>query len=350
MTETADQQYPKTAGARRRFDIALVGCGGVAQMHLEGYAAHPERVRVVAACDVDLDRAKAAACRWGIPHAFPSLQGMIEAAEWEVAVVCTPTPVREAVVQALAASGKHLLVEKPLADSLQKAQRMVTACRSADVLLAVDQNFRHHYPFEQARGLIAAGRLGIVRGIAHQDLFFRQDVGWRTQCPRHALSVMGIHWLDGFRWLLGSEARSVACQTHASAAILCAGETDAHVQITFQNGAIVTYVQSFSSPLPRTETRVVGDEGLLVLHYRGAALYERDTGREPVERWPNPYAGANKPESAFVSLNHLLTAIESGQEPPNSGRDNLRTVALLEAAYRSASEQRVVDLSDEDAE
>lgn len=347
MGNSAGQHHPRTSSVGQRHNIALVGCGGVAQMHLEGYAAHPERVRVVAACDVDADRAEAAARRWSIPALFPSLQAMIEGAEWEVAVVCTPTPVREAVVQALAAAGKHLFVEKPLADSHEEAQRMVAACRSAGVRLAVDQNFRYHYPFDQARTLIAAGRLGAVHGIMHQDLFFRQDSGWRTDCPRHALSVMGIHWLDGFRWLLGSEARSLLCRTHASTAIECAGETDAHVQIAFRNGVTVTYVQSFSSPAPRTETRVLGDEGLLVLDYHGAALYQRETGREPVERWPNPFAGSNKPESVFVGLNHLLTALETGEEPPNSGRDNLRTVALLEAAYRAASDQRVVDLSDE---
>jgi predicted dehydrogenase len=160
---------------------------------------------------------------------------------------------------------------------------------------------------------------------------------------------MGIHWLDGFRRLLDSEARSILCRTHRSPAIACAGETEAHVQISFQNDATVSYVQSFSSPLARTETLIQGEEGLLVLDYHGAALYRQEAGREPVERWTNPFGGANKPESVFIGLDHLLRAMETGEEPPNSGRDNLRTVALLEAAYRSAAERRVVDLPDEGA-
>src|SRR5262249_25757461 len=157
--------------------------------------------------------------------------------------------VREAVVREAAAAGKHLFVEKPLADSYEEAQRMVVACEGAGVRLAVDQNFRYHYPFHQARAVIDAGRLGRVLGITHQDLFLRQDSGWRTGCPRHALAVMGIHWLDGLRWMLRSEARSLLCRTPRSAAIECAGETDALLQIDFENGVSAAYVQSFSSPI-----------------------------------------------------------------------------------------------------
>jgi predicted dehydrogenase len=328
--------------AGRQFDIALVGCGGVSEMHLQGYAQHPERVRVVAACDVDDTRAEATARRWGIPRVFPTLAAMIEGADWEVAVVCTPTPVREAVVEGLAAAGKQMFVEKPMADSLGEAERMVAACERAGVRLAVDQNFRYHYPFDLARRLIEEGRLGAVHGVTHQDLFFRQDSGWRTRCPRHALAVMGIHWLDGFRWLLRSEARSLLCRTHHSPAIDCAGETDAFLQIAFDNGAAAAYVQSFSSPLARTETLIAGAEGLLSLSHAGAALFQRGSGQQPVESWANPYAGSNKPEATFVCLDQLLTAIETGHEPLNSGRDNLRTVALLDAAYRSAAEEGLV--------
>lgn len=333
----------------KRFDIAVVGCGGVSQMHFEGYAPHSDRVHVVAACDLDPSRAAAAAQRWGVPAVFPSLEEMIAGASWEVAVVCTPTPVREAVVTALAAAGKHVFVEKPMADSYDEARRMVAACREAGVRLAVNQNFRYHYPFSQARELIAAGRLGQVLGITHHDLFFRQDRGWRTGQQRHALAVMGIHWLDGFRWTLDDEARSLLCRTHSSQTINCAGETEAFVQIAFAKGASVSYVQSFCSPFARTETVIIGEQAALLLNYPGAALYTKESGREGhrgaavvPERWPNPLAGANKPEASFVGLNHLLAAIETGQEPPNSGQDNLQTVALLDACYRSADEGEMV--------
>ena len=325
------------------YRVALVGCGGVSEMHLDGCALHPERVRVVAACDPDSARLAHIQQKYGIPAGFPSVAQMIAEAGWEVAIVCTPTSVREPVVAALAAAGKHVFVEKPLASSLAEAERMVATCASAGVQLAVDQNFRYHYPFYLAKERIAQGVVGPVTGILHQDLFFRQDRGWRTQERRHALAVMGVHWLDGFRWILDSDANVVFCQTRSSPAIECAGETDATVQIGFDNGTVASYVQSFSSAVSRTETLIVGERGVLKLTYDGLTLHERG-GAQPSATWANPFSGAGKPQSAFEGLNQLLLALEQEREAISNGQDNLKTMTLLEAAYRSAAEGHVITL------
>lgn len=326
------------------FYIAIVGCGNVSRMHFDAYLPHLDRVRVVAVCDPLRERVEEVQQRYGIEQGFVSLDEMIRKVSWEVGVVCTPTPVRKQTVSALAKAGKHVFVEKPFADTLEEAEQMVTACERAGVKLAVNQNFRYHYPFDRARDLIEQGRIGRVLSVSHQDLMFRQDSGWRIKSDRHALSVMGIHWLDGFRWMLRDEATSIVCETRSSAAIECAGETDASVQVLFEGGAVATYVESFSSPFKRTETVVVGDEGALVLSYQGAALYSKDNRAEPKERWDNPYSNTNKPRATFKDLDILLTAIEQGSRPSNDGRDNLRTVALLDGAYRSASEHRAISL------
>jgi len=330
----------------KRFDIAMVGCGGVSRMHFDGYLAHPERVRVVAACDPHEQRVKAAQEKYGFSRACSSVEEMIDQGGWDVAVVCTPTPVREEVVGALASAGKHAFVEKPLADSYEEAARMVATCAAAGVKLAVNQNFRYHYAFDIAKRVIGEGSLGNVLTVAHQELMFRQDSGWRTECARHALAVMGVHWLDGFRWMLGREAKSIVCQTHSSSAIDCVGETDAIAHIVFEGGTSVSYVESFSSPARRMETLAIGERGALKLGYEGATLYHKDERQESVERWENPYGRAAKPESARQALDELLLSLERDTEPSNSGHDNLKTIALLEGAYRSAAEKRVVAFRD----
>lgn len=324
--------------------IAVIGCGGVSAMHFDAYRRHPERVQAVAVCDPNLEAAQRAGEQNGVVQAFGSVEELIQGADWDVGIVCTPTSVREPVVRALAAAGKHVFVEKPLADSWGEAERMVAACAEGGVKLAVDQNFRTHYPFDRARQVVAEGRLGRVLTILHQDLMFRQDQGWRAELPRYAMSVMGIHWLDGFRLLLGQEAASVVCHTHSSPQIACAGETEATAQIVFEGGTVATYVESFTSPVSRCETLIQGERGTLKLDYTEAAFWDAGAGREPSERWDNPHAGREKPESVFGALNQLLTAIEQGAEPPNSGRDNLKTVALLDAAYRSAETGQAVRL------
>ncbi len=170
----------------------------------------------------------------------------------------------------------------------------------------------------------------------------RRDTGWRVTAKRHALSVMGVHWFDGFRWLLTEEATSLLCTTYASPSIHATGESDGFVQITFANGAVANLVESFSSPVSKTETVVIGEAGSLVLKYDGLARYDLEHRSTPVEQWENPLRGRNKPEATFVDINLLFTALEEGTVPPNSGRDNLGTIALLDGAYRSAREGRVV--------
>jgi D-apiose dehydrogenase len=325
-------------------NIAVVGCGNVSAMHFDGYLAHPGRVRVVAACDPVPERRAWAEKEHGVPHTYASVEELLShdanGEYFDVAVVCTPSEVREPAVAALAAAGKHIMTEKPLAPTLAEAQRLVALTDQAGVLLAVNQNFRDHYSFGIAARLIAGGEIGAVRGITQLDLMFRQDQGWRIQQPRHALSVMGVHWLDGFRQLVPADATRVLARTFSSPAIDCAGETDAFVQIDF--GSVpVSYVESFSSRVTVADTIVVGDRGTLRFGY-GQLVRTNDTG---TERWNNPYAGAGKPESAFRSLERLLDAIDTGGTPGNSGQDNLKTIALLEAAYASADQNRPVELT-----
>ena len=220
--------------------------------------------------------------------------------------------------------------------------QMVEVCEQHGAILGVDQNFRYHYPFHIARDLIAQGAIGALNNIAHRDLFVRQDGGWRIEQTRHALMVMGVHWLDGIRWITGRDAASIYAQMRSSDAVNCAGETEANVQLSFDDGPIADYFQSFSAAVNQTQTLVIGTEGTLILDYNGVQLHRR--GHEMQSFDNADYAAENKPESAFACLNELLCAARENREASNSGRDNLKTIALLEAAYRSARDNCIVSL------
>ncbi len=321
--------------------LALIGCGGVSSMHLEGCQRHPDRVRVVAACDPDANMRQKRQSEYDIPFGCATFEEL-QNTDWDAAIICTPTSVRQSVVETLARAGKPLFIEKPFAASYEEARAMVEVAEKYGAMLAIDQNFRFHYPFHTARQLIAGDEIGAVSNILHCDWFFRQDAGWRIEQPRHAMMVMGVHWLDGLRWILDCDATSVFCQTHSSDSVNCTGETEANVLLQFTNGTIANYSQSFSSAINQTETTIIGETGTLVVNYNGVTLHKR--GQE-VQRWDNAkYAGENKPESAFAGLEELLSAIENKIKPANSGRDNLKTIALLEASYQSAQSGQMVNL------
>ena len=330
----------------KQFRIAIIGCGGISAMHLAAYTAHAERAKIVATCDIIPQRAEQAKQTCGADDAFASVEETIAGADFEVAVVCTPTPVRQQIVAPLAAAGKHIFIEKPLADSIHEAQRMVALCESAGAKMAIDQTFRYYYPFEMARAQIAAGRIGKPISIIHRELAFRQDRGWRPTCARHALAVMGVHWMDGFRWMLGCEANEVRAVTHSSPAIECVGETDANVEILFDNDTAVSYVQSFSSCGRFTDTVVIGEAGALKFDHETMHLHAIGQDDGPVESWDNPFCGRGNVETTFKLLNELLVAIETDTTPPNGCVDNLKTISLLEAAWRSAEASASIFLQD----
>lgn len=328
-----------TGPAKHR--IAIIGCGVVSEMHFRGYLAHPDRVEIVAAVDPSPERRQWVTDTFSIPATFASIGEALEGADIDVAVVSTPSHVRLEAVEELARAGVHVFVEKPLADGVAAATRIVEAADAAGVLLAVDQNFRYHYAFGHARDAIRDGRIGRVVSVDHRELMWREVTGWRAEQVHHSLSVMGVHWFDGFRHILGREADWLVATTHRSAALDAAGETDASIHIRFGDVG-VNYTQSFSSRVERVETIVIGEEGTLLLDYDHLEIHTADG----VETIANPWAGSGKPESAYLGLDDLLTAIDTGGAPTNSGVDNLRTLSLLEGAYRSAETGELVRFQD----
>jgi len=317
----------------KRHRIAVVGAGGVSAMHFDGFRMRPDRIDVVAVVDPSAERREWAQSTYGVPHAFASIAEALAGVDFDVAVVCTPSHVRVESVRELAAGGKHILVEKPFADGIAEALELVRIADEAGVQLAVDQNFREHYGFELARELIQAGRIGRVRVINHRELMHRVDEGWRNDQPHHALMVMGVHWLDGFRRLIEGDADWLVARTFSSPSIPAVGETDANVQIHFGD-VTVTYTDSFASWITQWDTVILGDEG--TLHISGGVITL--AGPNGSEVFENELStGENKPLTAYKALANLLDAVETGIEAPNSGRDNLKTVSLIDGVYRSAA-------------
>ena len=82
----------------KQFAVAIIGCGNVSRMHFEAYLRHPERIKIAAVCDSIPESIDEVRRVYGIEQGFVALEEMITQAEWEVAIVCTPTPVRKQVV------------------------------------------------------------------------------------------------------------------------------------------------------------------------------------------------------------------------------------------------------------
>jgi predicted dehydrogenase len=324
----------------KKYKVGIVGVGGVSELHFVGYKDHPERIEISALCDPNSEALHAKADKYGVPQRFTDLNDFIKNSGVDAVVVCTPTSIRKEILFPIIEAGLPIFCEKPFSDTLAEAAEITEKAKKHGVPITINQNFRRHFPFELVKGIVADGKIGHVTSILFTNLMFRQDVGWRLEEKRHALSVMGIHWFDGFRLILGSEAKSVVAQNRSSSAIHCVGETDGTVQVVFENNTVVTYIQSFSSALSKTEMIVIGETGTIVAANGKVSLY-RGKEKTPEQTWEN---NVSREVATFEGINHLFTSIETGVEAPNSSLDNLKTVTLLDAAYVSAEEQRIVDL------
>jgi predicted dehydrogenase len=299
---------------------------------------------MVAACDVDSDLLDKACTTFDIPLRFSRVEDLAASDEVDVVIVITPPHIRMAVAQPLLESGKHLLVEKPFTESMDEARAIVDLAQRLDRHVAVNQNYRWFGATLHIRELIQQGRIGAPTYAVINDCVWRDEVsGWRKDTNRLALAVMGVHWLDRFRWLLDDDAVAVTSITAARDTLASGGENETTSIIEFSRGAMATLTHSWSSQTRGATNfqQYDGPQGSLTLHKESdITLY----AGEDQETWSYD---RDFTASFGESLTRLLDAIDSGQEAPHSARDNLNTMALLEACYQSAAEKRRVEIAPE---
>ena len=320
--------------------IGLVGAGGISRLHLEGIARHPERTQAVALCDPEAKALRQRGAEFGVERLYTELESMIADAGIDAAIVCTPTHIRSNVVLPLIQAGIPVLCEKPFAETYAEAAAIERAAREHGVPVAVNQNFRRHFTFTLARALLDQGRLGKPLHLTQIAGHLRRDVGWRLERHRYVMAVMSIHWLDGYRVLFGEEPETVYCRAVNSPATPGGDDTAVSVVLGFPSGAVACLSESFSSFARISGCGLDCERGGLRLGYQ--TLEEIRQGAEPVEH-TNPF---DKAEATWYLLDELLRAVEERREPETSATDNLKSMRILEAAYRSIDEERPVRLEE----
>ena len=146
--------------------LGIVGAGIWGAMHARAYAQNP-MAELVAVCDLDVGRARLLAEKYAIPKVFTSVDEMLEEGLDGISVA-TPDHAHTAVVLKAAARGVHILVEKPLATTVEECAAMITAAKQAGVFLMVDWHNRWNPPYYYAWQAIRNGELGDVSYIYYR--------------------------------------------------------------------------------------------------------------------------------------------------------------------------------------
>jgi predicted dehydrogenase len=338
---------------RQSYTIGVIGAGGIVlESHLPAYAGRGWKIaRIASRTRASAERA---ARDFDIPASSDRWQDVIADDAVEVVDVSLPPHLHREVCEAAFAAGKHVLVQKPMATTLEDARAIVRAAEQAGRQLAVNQNGRWDPAIRGCRRLIELGAFGQMV-TASMELRTRQP--WQSfwedheLYPRLMLLGMSIHHLDQFRFLFGDPVEVTAITQRYpgqpwagdSIASYALRYDDGFVAYGFDDGFPWTRDWSVRYRLEGVDAIAMGDIGWPTGGFSTLRYTQRsspDTWHEPAFRskwFPDAFAG---------TMGALFNAIATGDPAPTSGADNVNTMRLVEAAYRSADERRTVPLQE----
>jgi predicted dehydrogenase len=320
--------------------IAVCGVGERGRQWAAQIQASP-RWDLVACADSDPE-ALAAAGDLGVPddRLFPSLPGALDATPCDVVVTATPSALHEEPARQTIERGIAALVEKPFTHRLAGARALVELAESKRVPLVIGQNLRYTRAHRTVRRLMAEDAIGRVRMMTCHAYRLPEFRPRQSSEPRNALWDLAVHHFDAFRHTLG-ELSGVMAHTFADEG--APPDASVHALLAFESGARGTYSASYESSGHQYfgngqefYERITGERATLHVTHRWLTIAE---GRR-VRRVPR---GKRTETEEAVLLGQVERALATGETPDASGRDNLGTVAVLEACARSAEQGRWVD-------
>lgn len=338
-----------------RIRIGVIGCGFFAQFHLNAWRdLAKDGADLVAVCDVDAGKAERAAKNFGAKRWYTDAATMFAAEELGLVDIATRMDTHLALVRLAVGHRVPTVMQKPLAPDWAEAVAIVDVAESAGVFLAVHENFRFQAPMQEAARLIGAGAIGAP---SWARIAFRTGIDVYANQPyfldeeRLVILDVGIHMLDLARFLMG-EVERVSCETQRRNPRVRAEDT-ATMLLRHTSGAVTVAECTYENRrLPGSGiealVEIEGPEGAIVID-RGfrlsltskGKLVTRDVSPPPLA-WADPALHVIQ-DSVVRTCADLLAAVREGREAGTSGVDNLKTFALVEAAYRSATEHRAVE-------
>lgn len=330
--------------------VAVLGTGAISQVVHLPILSEREDVDVVAVSDRDRPKAEAIAGRFDVPRILDDDDEVFADGEVEAVVICTPNHLHEEQAVAGLESGKHVLVERPLALTADGVRRIMAAAREAGKAVIVGMSHRFRPDVSALRSFVAGSELGPIHAVRGSWLNRKVPLTrstWR-QRPEEAgggaLMDLGVQALDLCLWLVEyPRFDRVVASCHRSDYPV---EDAATVMAVTEEGLALTLEVSWNlfAGEDRHFARVMGLEGSGSLP--PLEVYKQLGGRplEVTPRQPRPRGGENPYTNAYRrELDHFVRTVAGEAEAPLPG-EQAQLMALIEAAYRSAEEGREVEL------
>lgn len=341
--------------------LAVIGAGLIGQKHA-ALIANAKAAQLVGICDSDGSRA-AVAQQYQAPF-YQRLEDLLTQTKPEGVIIATPNHLHAPVAEICAAAGVHLLVEKPIADTLIDAERISRTAATNGVQVLVGHHRRYNPFLAQARALLQQGALGKLIGVSvlwtiHKPEEYFQ-ITWRTQRPNGGPALINlIHEIDSLHFLCGPITQVYAQSSSAIRGF--AVEDSLAATLTFANGAFGSILLSDAAAAPWSYEATTGENPHYFhaaedcYHFVGTAgslafpsmTLWRYTEPNPAG-WQHPMTAQAIPVTAadplVLQLNHFCRVIRGEEAPFVSAAEGTRALAVILALLESAATNQPVRL------
>lgn len=339
----------------RKIRIAIIGYGRVAKSHIQAIQQYPDELELVALCDVNLEHIKPI-CQENNIKAYQYIEDLALDPEIDIVTLCTPSGLHPKQAIILAKGKKHIISEKPMATRYQDGLEMVHACDEEGVRLFVVKQNRFNPPIQLLKKAMQEGRFGRVY-MADLNVFWHRPqayynlASWRGtwEFDGGALMNQASHYIDLLRWVLGP-VESVQAMA-ATLARPVETEDAAVLNIKWRNGALgsVSVTTLVHDKDVEGSMSIIGEKGRVKIG--GVALNKIETWefaeRHVMDEQIHDVGYETDSVYGFGHIpyyKNIIDVFHGHAEPLTDGREGLKSLEILTAAYRAAKTGHTVHL------
>ena len=331
-----------------RVNIGIVGLGRVARSHIDGIA-HWDSCELTSVIDVQENRAKQFSEEYDVPY-YTSTEEAYANGSLDAVVICVPHNLHAPLAIEALEAGKHVLVEKVMATTVEDGEAMVEAAEENDVTLMVGQTRRFFSSLVEARDrLEEIGRpLNLLYNFACHFDVESAPPWWQSEEKTGGLvyPMLGSHSIDYTLWMLEDREPVSVYAEGATNNDDFEGHDDVTIVISFDDGTHATNYLSINNSPVKHQGLVVGSEGSIFWDQQGdhsgdlvgVASTDLELNGEPLPR------NESGPHNFALQAKEFAESILEGREPSASGREILTQLRIIEAAKRSAEGGKKIDL------
>lgn len=354
----------------KTYNVAILGCGKVAHLHAKAIENLPD-ARLAGVWSRSETTAKAFAAQYKTTF-YTEISELVKIEKIDLAIVCTPHPFHLEPVLEAAKAGANVLVEKPLASTLEDSDKMISACRNAGVKLGVISQRRWYEPVKRVKAAIEAGKIGkpvfgTINMLGWRDKDYYDADEWRGTWDMEGGGVLvnqAPHQLDILLWFMGEIDEVYGQWRNLNHPYIEVEDTVVAI-VKFKNGGIGNIIVSNSQkPGIYGKVHIHGENGASVgVQTDGGAMFIAGSsgvleppvndiwsvpGEEKMlEEWKKQdteFFGKHDPTVFYMErqIHDFLQALENNTDPLVTGEDGRRTVELFTAIYRSTRDNRPV--------